>query len=695
MSRHGDNENEKAGNKAGKASSSPPKDTGIGAAKAGGKASSAVTEVRIEAVEAILERAGTGLDEDEIDLIRRAFETLWKITQELDAKRVSIKRLRRMLFGRKTESFRVLFPKETRKDSVSTKGTEAAVPPNGGEADAKDGDPTEDATESIGTGRDGVAAPPRGEEAEKAEAKGTREGSPGEEAAEARTDNDAGAGKEKRKGHGRLSWSKYIGAIRTKIPHDTLSHGDLCPNCHDGQSKVYRLREPRRFIRVTGELPFQARIWELERLRCKTCRKVFTAAKPEGIGKNKYDKSVAAMIALLRYGCGFPFNRIEKLQKNQKVPLPAGTQWGLVEELFYRLKPIHSEFIRQAAQGDLLHNDDTRMKILKFFKKPTAKPEEHTVSESRTETQETAPKPESESDQPAEDKPSAQVTDDGASAATPVDGKPAKREIPESRTGTFTSGIVSIKGEIQIALYFTGRQYAGENLADILARRAAELGPPIHMSDALDQNLPPGFKTIWANCMSHARRKYVDVAEDFPEECRFILETFKDVYRFDDEAREAKMSPEERLAWHQANSKPLMDALLKWCKQQFEEKTIEPNSELGKAIRYMIKPGRWERLTLFLSLPGAPLDNNICERALKKAILHRKNSLFYKTEHGAEVGDLFMSLIHTCELNGADPYDYLLTLLQHEEDLPIHPERWMPWNYKDRLAELPAATAPT
>jgi len=100
---------------------------------------------------------------------------------------------------------------------------------------------------------------------------------------------------------------------------------------------------------------------------------------------------------------------------------------------------------------------------------------------------------------------------------------------------------------------------------------------------------------------------------------------------------------------------------------------------------------RWERLTLLLRQPGARLDNNICERALKKAILHRKNSLFYKTENGARVGDLFMSLIHTCELSGANPFDYLNQLQRHANDLVRNPSRWMPWNYQAML-EKPIAS---
>ena len=106
-----------------------------------------------------------------------------------------------------------------------------------------------------------------------------------------------------------------------------------------------------------------------------------------------------------------------------------------------------------------------------------------------------------------------------------------------------------------------------------------------------------------------------------------------------------------------------MEELHAWLTRQFEERLVEPNSSLGGAIAYMLK--HWEKLTLFLRVPGAPLDNNICERALKKAILHRKNALFYKTANGAHVGDLFMSLIHTCELCGANPFDYLTELERH------------------------------
>lgn len=88
---------------------------------------------------------------------------------------------------------------------------------------------------------------------------------------------------------------------------------------------------------------------------------------------------------------------------------------------------------------------------------------------------------------------------------------------------------------------------------------------------------------------------------------------------------------------------------------------------------------------MFLRKAGAPLDNNLCERALKKAILHRKNSLFYRSRRGARVGDIYMSLIYTCELNGVNALDYLNQLQLHTAAVTADPARWMPWNYRDNF----------
>ncbi len=454
------------------------------------------------------------------------------------------------------------------------------------------------------------------------------------------TPGDAEAGgpqKAKPPGHGRNGAAAYPGAEKVKVPHGTLHGGGGCPGCQKG--KIYPLG-PAVLLRVRGMAPLGATLYELDRLRCNLCGEVYTAEAPAGVGDKKYDETVPAMIGEFKYGVGLPFNRIEKLQKGFGIPLPAATQWELVDRAAGLIEPAHAELVKQAAQGEVLHNDDTTAKILELMAAAKA---------------------------------------EGAGAA----GK---------RTGVFTTGIVAQCQDHRIALFFTGRQHAGENLADVLAQRAATLAAPIQMCDALSRNVPKDLKTIVAHCMAHSRRLFVDVADEFPEECRHLLETLREVYKHDALARDEKLSPEERLRLHQAESGPLMEGLEKWLRDQIEEKKVEPNSGLGEAIGYMRK--HWAKLTQFLNVPGAPLDNNTCERALKKAILHRKNALFYKTEHGAHVGDVFMGLIHTAEINGQNPFDYLVVLQRRTEDVKANPADWMPWNYQETLRRLSETPAP-
>lgn len=219
-----------------------------------------------------------------------------------------------------------------------------------------------------------------------------------------------------------------------------------------------------------------------------------------------------------------------------------------------------------------------------------------------------------------------------------------------------------------------------------MKRRAAELGPAIQMSDALSRNVPKlsaGVELLLANCMTHGRRQFVEVAGNFPAECRFVLETLGGVYANDAVARDQKMTPVARLDFHRQHSQPLMEELERWMREQFSERKVEPNSGLGKAITYMQR--HWKALTLFLRQAGAPLDNNICERALKLVVLHRKNALFYRTLNGAHVGDLFMSLIHTCALNGINSFDYLVELMRHAAEVAANPREWMPWCYRATL----------
>lgn len=208
------------------------------------------------------------------------------------------------------------------------------------------------------------------------------------------------------------------------------------------------------------------------------------------------------------------------------------------------------------------------------------------------------------------------------------------------------------------------------------------------MCDAPSRNVPklsPGMEILLANCLAHGRRQFVDVAVNFPGECRYVLERLGQVYNNDAEARERGLNAEERLRFHQINSGPVLNELHGWLENQWAERKTEPNSGLGKAINYLRR--HWRPLTLFLRQAGAPLDSNLVERALKRAILHRKNGLFYRTLNGAQARDLFMSLIHTCELCRVNSFDYLTQLQRHARELATAPARWLPWNYQDTLAQ--------
>jgi transposase len=538
-----------------------------------------IVEVKVDQVKAALERGKKSpLSDEDHELLKSLLESYAYLTELVDDKTTTIEYLRRLLGSSKSEKTR---------DVLGREGAD------GGAVEAANG----------GGGNE--------------EAGGSGESS---------------KARRKPKGHGRNGAEAYPGAKRIHVPHATLCAGDACPVCRKG--KLYELSAPSVLTRMRGSAPIEAEVYELQRLRCALCGKVFTAAAPAGVGERKYDATAASMIALLKYGSGLPFNRLAGLQGNLGIPLPPSTQWDVVQELARTLDPAYRELIRQAAQGEVLRNDDTSMKILELMGKPEA--------------------------------------------------EQAESEEDSARTGTFTSGIVSTAEGWRVALFFTGRQHAGENLADVLAQRASELGAPIQMCDALSRNTSPAFETIVANCMVHARRKFVEVVENFPAECRHVLKTLGAVYGNEAEAVKLGMSPEERLRFHQAQSGPLMDGLHAWMTEQIEQRKVEPNSGLGQATRYMLK--HWEKLTLFLKMAGAPLDNNLCERALKKAILHRKNSLFYKTQNGARVGDLFMSLIYTCQLVGVNAFEYLTELQNRIQDVARDPSLWMPWNYRDTLA---------
>ena len=513
----------------------------------------------------------------------------------LREKKLSIGRLQRMLFGATTET----------SDNIlsSTATSSREVDPTSAESSASD--------------QDLAAGPP----------------APGDDA----TQQPAAP---RRPGHGRIPARRYTGCAQVLVTHASLRPGEACPEC--GSGTVYRQSDWSPVVRLKGQAPVTGQVYQLERLRCHGCGHVFTAELPAEAGPAKYDPTVVSVVATLRYGEGMPAHRLQQMQLFAGVPLPASDQWELVRDAAEQgPRDAYQQLLVLAAQGDLVHHDDTTMRVLEL----TEKKKRH---------------------------------------------EPLREDDP-ARCGVFTTSVLSLAPDRPtIALFFTGPYHAGENLRTLLMSRRAELPPPIQMCDALSRNMPEDLHTILANCLVHGRRNFVDVVEYFRDEVTYVVECLKQVYQIDAQAKQQQFTPEERLRLHQAQSGPVMDELQRWLQTQFDERRVEPNSSLGEAIAYMLQ--HWQKLTLFLRVPGAPLDNNICERALKMAIRHRHNSLFYKTMRGAEIGDLYMSLIHTCYLCGASPMDYLTELQRHHEQVHAAPADWLPWNYRQAL--VPTASVP-
>jgi transposase len=538
-------------------------------------------------IEGVLERIRPKIDEADFNLVRRLVATVSFVMAVVRGQRAIISRLRR-IFG---------FSSSEKTDAVLAgiqQGSE-------GSADQGGAPPTD------GTSPHAPSSPGEGETSATS------------------------------KGHGRVPVEAYTNATKFPVAHESLKPGCGCPDCRRG--KLYDLKEPASILRIVGQPALAALRWDCQRLRCSTCGKVYTAKAPQEAQGPKFDETAVSMLALCHYDAGLPFNRLERLQQNLQTPIASSTQWDVLDESAPTFKPVFGELARRAAQGQVVHDDDTFVRILEFMGKRRAE-------------------------------------------------LLKKGELPSpERTGLFTTAIISIVDGAPIALFYTGRKYAGENLGDLLKARDAGLGPPILMCDALDsRNVPKGHPVVESNCVAHARRGFVDQITNFPADCRHVLEELRKIFFVEAQCQKAGLSPEERLRVHQRDSGPVMETLFAWMTNELESKRVEPNSGLGQAYNYMLK--RWHKFTLFLHKAGAPIENNIAERTLKKAICHRRNSLFYRSQHGADVGDMFMSLIHTAQLRGANPFDFLTELQRHAKSAAESPADWLPWTYRETLARL-------
>jgi transposase len=436
-------------------------------------------------------------------------------------------------------------------------------------------------------------------------------------------------------GHGRQGADVYRVAQTVACRHEELAVGERCPAC--GRGTLYRL-PPGVEMRLDGNALLSAVRYELEKLRCSACGQIFTASVPATVGTEKYTARARAVLVLARYYLGLPWHRLEGFQALVGVPVPDATQWDQGEIVGDCTHPIFKCLEKLAAQGKLIFQDDTSGRILTLI-------EENQQARAQAQAQ----------------------------------GKTK----PDIRTGMYTTALLVQVGVRRICLYYTGRQHAGENLAALLHKREPGRDKPLVMSDALSSNNAEETQLLRCHCLAHGRRQFTDVADDFPAESAVVVNALKLIYDHDDEAREQGLNAQDRLAYHQEQSAPVFTTLKTWLEQQTAERLVEPNSSLGKAIAYLLE--HWATLTRVVTVPGAPLDNNSAERALKLAIRQRKNSLFYATEHSAYIASILTSVIATCVQAGVNALDYLVAVQEHRHQVFVNPSAWLPWNYEAAL----------
>ena len=430
----------------------------------------------------------------------------------------------------------------------------------------------------------------------------------------------------KTKTGGRLSHTTYKNAIDVWLNHADYKVGDPCPTGCGG--KLYA-PQASVVIKIEGQSFSKEVRYYIQNLRCTLCGdRQFVK---HNLPKEKYLSSFVAQLILHKYYLALPFHRIEDYQAAIDSPLPDATQWKLVNGGYLKLKPLFAAMEAIAVNASLFNYDDTRVKILSVIKENKENPD-------------------------------------------------------KKRTGQFTTVVLAGTIYGPLILYYSSTQHAGENMQALINRRDENAGAFITMSDALNSNTIKHKDITEANCMAHALVKFIDLEAVSPYDLSSPIDALSKV--FDIDKKTTNMSPEERLLFHQTHSKPILDRFHKWMKEQIDQKKVEPNSHLGKVIKYCLK--HWEKLTRFLTVAGCPVSNNAAERALKLIIRLRKTAMFHKTKYGALVASSLLSIIQSARENGVNPAHYLEDLLTNAEDVSKHPDKWLPWNYvanKDRYAK--------
>lgn len=404
--------------------------------------------------------------------------------------------------------------------------------------------------------------------------------------------------------------------------------GDPCPSCANG---ILGKRDPVVSRRVQAQQPYKVVIHILKRLACSRCNFVVTASLPEEVKRDGdeeqvYGYSARSMMAIHKHFSGTPFYHQQNLNTLFGCPITASTISDQCNYVADDVRLAYQQTRHLAANAFLFYIDDTHHRIL------DAKPKMKDVR----------------------------------------NGKGTRK-----RTGIYTSGLIAVMSDgRKIYLYDTSLGHSGEHLDDILKFRDPSLPPPIISCDALSSNRPTVMECIVSLCNAHGRRQFFDT-ESFHPEVSEVLDDYDKIWVHDSKSKALEHSPAQRLAYHKEYSLTVMEKIQRWCQTYLSSEEVEEHGPLGKACRYFLK--HYEELIQFCKTEGAPIDNNLMEAGLKLPIRGRKQSHFYKTEHGASVANILVSLIATAYQNGFNAFHYLNALQRNKSKISAERTDWLPW----------------
>jgi hypothetical protein len=358
-------------------------------------------------------------------------------------------------------------------------------------------------------------------------------------------------------------------------------------------------------------------------------------------GRTLYSYSAIALVSIYRCFGGMPMHRQEQLQRALGVPIPDASIWDMCERMANLARPIRQHLFKQASNSPLFYGDDTGSKILDTKAK---------VRRNRRTGKETV------------------------------------------RTGCHTTCVIASVDGHNAILFLTGIHHTGEVMDLLLADRDPSLPPPIFMGDCIESNTVTKSLVYYAGCNAHAVRRFKALAESHPEHSDFVLQRYDDIYNNERVCRAKELTPEKRRDYHREHSKPLLTEIAEYGEDQFEHRTIEPNSDLGQAFEYVI--GNERRLSAFARHPNAPLDNNSCERQIRICVRLRETGRFFRNAIGAGVADVLLAVGATAQGVGVNLFKYFVAIQRYAEDVRTNPDLWVPWRYKERVAQLSGADPP-